>query len=82
MFLYPLLRPHHFVVAGIVCHTCLSVRTFLCKYIIVERRILKRAAGQQISAWQKQSAASKTTELTRQRQKTKCEGYNSKPRVL
>ena len=57
-FLCPLPRPHHFVVAGIVCHTCLSVRTFLCKFITVERRILNRAASQQISARQKQSAAS------------------------
>ena len=57
-FLCPLPRPHHFVVAGIVCHTCLSVRTFLCKFITVERCILNRAASQQISARQKQSAAS------------------------
>ena len=57
-FLCPLLRPHHFVVAGIVCHTCLSVHTFLCKFITVERRVLNRAASQQISARQKQSAAS------------------------
>ena len=57
-FLCPFPRPHHFVVAGIVCHTCMSVRTFLCKYVIVERRVLNRAASQQISARQKQSAAS------------------------
>ena len=57
-FLCPLLRPHHFVVAGIVCYTCLSVHTFLCKSITVERRVLNRAASQQISARQKQSAAS------------------------
>ena len=57
-FLCPLPRPHHFVVAGIVCHTCLSGRTFLCKFITVERRVLNRAASQQISARQKQSAAS------------------------
>ena len=57
-FLCPLPRPHHFVVAGIVCHTCLSVCAILCKFITVERRVLNRAAGQQISARQKQSAAS------------------------
>ena len=51
-------RPHHFVVVGLVCHTCLSVRTFLCKFITVEPRILNRAASQHISARQKQSAAS------------------------
>ena len=56
-FLCPLLRPHHFVVAGIVCHTCLSARTFLCKFVTVKRGILNRAASQQISARQKQSAA-------------------------
>ena len=58
-FLCPLPRSHHFVIAGLVCHTCLSVRTFLCKFITVERRVLNRAASQQISARQKQSAASK-----------------------
>ena len=57
-FLCPLLRPQRFVVAGLVSHTCLSVRTFLCKFITVERRVLIRAASQQISAKQKQSAAS------------------------
>ena len=32
-FLCPLLRPHHFVVAGLVRHTCLSVCNILCKFI-------------------------------------------------
>ena len=57
-FLCPLLRPHHFVVAGLVCHTCLSVHGFLRKFITVERRVLNRVASQQISARRRQSAAS------------------------
>ena len=57
-FLCPLPRPHRFVIAGIVCHTCLSMRTILCKFITVERRVLNMAASLQISAMQKQSAAS------------------------
>ena len=57
-FLCPLLCPHHFLVAGLVCHTCLSVYTFLCKFITIEHRVLNRAASQQISVKQKQSAAS------------------------
>ena len=55
--LCPLPRPHHFVVTALVCHTCLSVCTFLCKFIIVEHRILNRGASQQIFARRKQSAA-------------------------
>ena len=57
-FLCPLPRPHHFVVVGLVCHTCLSVHTFLCKFTTVERRILNRATSQQISARLKQLVAS------------------------
>ena len=53
----PLPRPHHFVIAGLVCHMCLSVRLTLCKFIAVERCILNRVASQQICARRKQSAA-------------------------
>ena len=56
-FLCLLIRPHHFVVARVVCRTCLSVHAFLCKFITVERRILNRVASQQISPRRKQSAA-------------------------
>ena len=56
--LYPLFRPHHFVVVGRLCHTCLSVRTILCKFITIEHCILNRVTSQQISTRQKQSSAS------------------------
>ena len=57
IFLCPLLCPHHFAVAGLVCDTCLSVHAILCKFITIERRILNRVASQQICAKRKQSAA-------------------------
>ena len=57
-FLCPLPHPHHFAVAGLVCHMCLSVCTLQCKFTTIKRRILNRAASQQIFARRKQSAAS------------------------
>ena len=57
-FLCPLLRPHHFVFAGLVSHTRLSVHSILCNSITVECRILNKVVSQQISARRKQSTAS------------------------